>query len=1211
MTIEPQPAGQPSPPQEKPSADRPPRKRRWILKSLLALVVCLAVLVVLAPRIASTSPVRRLVLNAINRNVAGRVDIADWSLTWTGGITISDIALRQPDGEPFVRISRVRSRLSLLKALSGRFDFGSTTIEGLDARLRVFPDGSDSFTRFLSVSPPPGGVASPPSGAPYRPGPPTVTGPSSPPPSAPAAAPAAPRPRPAFSGVFYVTGKAVVQADGAAPVEFPAIKGGADISIPAGTFAGAIDLLVRCADGRPGRIALAGNLKAQGAGDTRLSALEGRQSLELVDVDLSSLRPFLTAFPQITRLAGTASGNLALTFAAGKEALFSGSVRATDVSLAGTMFAGGETFSCRTLSLDIPSVRIVPAGDDILRARLTVGAESADRVALKADQGTASLFADVTIGALLRAIGNQPPGDAGRMGFDAVIDVGALAAAMPRTFGILPEVKVVGGTYRHSLRAVFTSDRADYSAEVALTGLSADVPEKGRIAVKDMTFSASASNPGGKGLLPELRDLKVALNSAFATADVQSPRLDSIHAVVEGDLAQFRREIGQIIDLGQTDLAGQFKLSIRSAGDMSSAGGTAKFDLKLTGTGIALKTAALEIDEPRLVVQADGLMRRGRQSFVQSIEGVSLSAVSGSAAAPTAMLSARAALEMPDAQGSAGTAPPPLWEMHIDRLEIDVARTLKQFGMLRRDTARQHIVQSGTVVSAKGTLKARPDAAGGGIHAAIQVAVPHLKLLADRKPASWDNAALVQFTGAIGPTDVQIAELAVQVENGASLKFLASGRALRTGDRLTFENIRGSLSYDAEKLLAMLRPLMGETAADLRLKGSVTDQPVRLAGYWQTGAPLTAAVRNIDAAVALSFDEVQAMGLKMTAVAPEIALSRGVLAIDSRKPISCSNGSLHINGIRVDLTADSPRLTIPRGPLVNNVAINPILADLFLGQFSFLFRGITEASGALNITVERFDGIPVAWLMPAPADAPRKAVRAPGSASVTMSLDQGMLVSGLLTDILKAVGVGFRVPGAAIVDGRINVADGRISSTIPLLLDRHKLTFSSTIDSATGNIIEGDIAVPGTLAKLDADLHIAVTGHYSAPRPDIARTLAKTATSAAASKILQSLGGSSGKERGQQDVLPKLPVPVPSPSTGSGDKDKPPAKKPLIPGLPDVLPSPEKRTDPGKDTTGGRTDEPAPAVKRPTTRPSRTPPTTAPSPRVRLPSALSGQQEGK
>ena len=89
------PLGAPGAPDTQPvHAPLPKRKRHRVLKVLGVLVLLLIVLVVCAPWIASTGPVRSIVVSQINNNLSGSVAIDDYSLGWGGfhasGIKVYD-----------------------------------------------------------------------------------------------------------------------------------------------------------------------------------------------------------------------------------------------------------------------------------------------------------------------------------------------------------------------------------------------------------------------------------------------------------------------------------------------------------------------------------------------------------------------------------------------------------------------------------------------------------------------------------------------------------------------------------------------------------------------------------------------------------------------------------------------------------------------------------------------------------------------------------------------------------------------------------------------------------------------------------------------------------------------------------------------------------------------------------------------------------------
>src|SRR5687768_1705351 len=84
---------QPASTRAAPAAPRKKRKRRvpiW-LKSVGVVVLLLLLFVAFAPTIASTGPVRSLVLGKVNAGLNGRVEVADWSLGWMSGIKLTGV----------------------------------------------------------------------------------------------------------------------------------------------------------------------------------------------------------------------------------------------------------------------------------------------------------------------------------------------------------------------------------------------------------------------------------------------------------------------------------------------------------------------------------------------------------------------------------------------------------------------------------------------------------------------------------------------------------------------------------------------------------------------------------------------------------------------------------------------------------------------------------------------------------------------------------------------------------------------------------------------------------------------------------------------------------------------------------------------------------------------------------------------------------------
>jgi hypothetical protein len=139
-----------------PAATPPPRKRRWLRRTLYVLgglLVLIIILVLLIPTIASMAWVRSIVVGKINDNLNGKVQIADWSIGWTGGIKVDGIKVFDDQNRQILEIPRVSTQLSLVNALKGKYYIGDTVVQGLDFNVIRYPDGTLNLQK-LAKSPP-------------------------------------------------------------------------------------------------------------------------------------------------------------------------------------------------------------------------------------------------------------------------------------------------------------------------------------------------------------------------------------------------------------------------------------------------------------------------------------------------------------------------------------------------------------------------------------------------------------------------------------------------------------------------------------------------------------------------------------------------------------------------------------------------------------------------------------------------------------------------------------------------------------------------------------------------------------------------------------------------------------------------------------------------------------------------------------------------
>jgi len=134
------------------------RARRLLVTLAIVLAVLLAV-VLLLPVWASTAQGRSYVLDQINRDLRGKITVEKWSLGWFTGLEAQGVTLTDESGQPILQCAAIKTELTLLSILRGRYDFGDTAISRPRLFLRRYADGSTNVNRVFNEPGGPGPAA--------------------------------------------------------------------------------------------------------------------------------------------------------------------------------------------------------------------------------------------------------------------------------------------------------------------------------------------------------------------------------------------------------------------------------------------------------------------------------------------------------------------------------------------------------------------------------------------------------------------------------------------------------------------------------------------------------------------------------------------------------------------------------------------------------------------------------------------------------------------------------------------------------------------------------------------------------------------------------------------------------------------------------------------------------------------------------------------
>jgi len=488
------------------------RKKRWWLRILLMLVVLFAVLVAAAPWIVSQRPVSDYALSFANNALRGDVRLEKLSLTWFGSTTLEGLEVVDPQNRSVLWARRVELASGVAGLPSLLDSFGELVIH--EPKIVLYLDADNQVSMADAFAPAVAGEPAAPAG---------------PPGDEPFSVPQGivkinngtievtrdegPRESFSLSGEFNVRSLndiegllSLVLSDGSHMTGELSVKnlapdGKIDVQRASGT--------VKLATDRPARIGPLAEILLQQKG------LEGEASLKL---DARIAPNDLVADIDV-RVAGFQSKDRAAQNAAPLDAGVSGTMTMKDNHIVARLDLSGTPGTAHTdLSYQMTETLPDISGEQILAA--VFGGKSIS-------------LPDFSLG------------------MDGDIDLAAFDRAVPGLVPLEGGQSLVGGNLRVTDFRASGGAVPAVSGSLRLTNLAAQ-DAKGTTTLSPISLDLSAKLESGTGLVLDRADL----SSAPATVKA-SGSINEMRAQFQSDLSALQRELGQIIDLGGMDLAGQ------------------------------------------------------------------------------------------------------------------------------------------------------------------------------------------------------------------------------------------------------------------------------------------------------------------------------------------------------------------------------------------------------------------------------------------------------------------------------------------------------------------------------------------------------------------------------------------------------------------------------------------------------------------------------
>jgi len=555
----------PSAPSAQPAPAKAARKRRrwpWILLGIFVLIL---LLVALLPTIASTGPVKSMVLGRVNQQLNGTASIDSWSFGWFSGFKLSGIRVADAQGRPVLAIQSITLPASVPALLSSNKQLGTIAIESPKADIVLYADGTNSLTRLIK-----------PTAAPKAPAPVT---------------PPQPLGFDVTGDIAVRNGQISVQPAGAAE---PYLVRDLDVDVKIESLEKPIRLDVKAALGAE-RAALAVNVSATvlHAGKPDPNAVEADIAVTLGGLDLGPVAALGRPYGCPVEAGGVLTVQKLTVQVQGMDSIKA----AGDIALDHLALSGGP------FGKDRPKFDHVGLAFDVSKTGPTLE--------IKQFKFASPVAAAGASGSLEMPAPGKPP--KGRLAADAQVNLPALAAQLPDTLKLQKGLTIESGSVK--LDAKLDSDEKGQRVEASLSVEDvAAVNEGQRIALEAPIVLGLRASLTDKGA--QIDDLH--LTSSFASV-TGAGSMEKFDLTVTSDLEAALREAAKFVDLTGKSCAGQASVTLHVAGaerQKTIAGEATLTGLALTG----FTPGPVNLAEAKMTLGATALL--DEKNALQSISGL-------------------------------------------------------------------------------------------------------------------------------------------------------------------------------------------------------------------------------------------------------------------------------------------------------------------------------------------------------------------------------------------------------------------------------------------------------------------------------------------------------------------------------------------------------------------------------------------------------------
>jgi hypothetical protein len=978
------------------------RSKKWLWVLAGAFVFIFILIVLLTPVALSSQGFTRWLGAKIGDAAGGQAGIGDLSIGWLKGVRVADFSFRGQDGWAQVDIGRITTRPRLAGLLGGNLALNSTVIDqpriAIDMRHLPAPTSEEPASIDMASL---GGL----------------------------------------NDVVVHDGSLQLTDASGRIVRLANLNSTLDMKPAGQTSRFAVSSVVAQAE-TPGRIQASGQITPDKQQGWSLKGTSGDLTIEVNDLDLGAIAPFLEMAGVQVQAKGVVSADLTGAVRDGRIENLTAAVVGRDLHITGEALKGDDL---HTSQLDIQA-GLTQTGDGIQVDRLNV---RTDWASLSATGRLPTTVQSMT--ELLKDGASYLKGQ-----FD--VDLATVLSQMPNTVGVQKGMEIQGGRATGTINTSTADGRATIVAETQIAGLAGKMNDKQVNLSRPLqaTLRLSTDDKGNS----KLEGLNLSAPFAQVTAGGDFKQIEYKAQI---DLASLQKELGPFVDLGTYGIAGQItgtgKVSIEE-GFIGAAGSLSGKQLVLTAAdGNSVSEQATNVDFSLGLNQKD-----------QIVTVDTLSATTGFGAISIAKAS------IPLAQD----AKTPL-NIAVSARDIRLAALkpyVVMFASFPKELGMDGVAQSQLALTRKdGVYRLFTDA----------TKIQDFTLISPEKETFKQQLATAQFDVYLNPSQKTINRANWQVK---SPLVTMKGQLAQTSQDNSVK-VQGSLDGEVDwaGVAQAASAFMPET---LDIKGQ-RQVALNFASTYPADDP-NGFLKNLDSTASLGFDSAAYKGLNFGSTQIDVQVTKGSMQI---KPFTTTVNEGKVNfAAQADLRK-TPILLKTSGPLqvAQGVRITPEMTESFLKYVNPIFADAVGVSGVVNFDTQSLT-IPL-------TGSDKKSMQLDGTIGVQQLRLQASLLNKILSVIKESVRdqiLTIQPTKLTLQDAvlryegmQVDVGNNPVTFSGAIGLNE-KLDMSVLLPYT----IDGRTARVGDKEQMDKRVSVPLTGTLSAPQLNIQKLLE--------TQVLQGLG---------------------------------------------------------------------------------------------------------